>query len=254
MQQTDKPAGARHALIAVAGVALCLAGDAWAGESFQESLVPTSGGDLKVTFIGEASLMFRFKDVVIHVDPWSELTDYGKLPKADIILVTHEHADHLDLPAIRLLQTTNTVNLVAACSWIALPRTTMLTNGAALNYLGLKIEAVPAYNTVHLRPDGEPRHPKGNGNGYVLTFGDKRVYVAGDTENTPEMEQLPKIDVAFLPVSPPSTMTVDMAEAAVKAIRPRILYPYHADPKLARQLADRLKSMPGIDVRMLRME
>lgn len=254
MDQTDKTTKMNPRLATFALAVLCLAGAAVAQEPFQESVVATSGGDLKVTFIGEASLMFRFKDVVIHVDPWSELTDYGKLPKADIILVTHEHMDHLDLPAIRLLQTTNTVTLVAAHSWITLPRTTMLTNGATLNYLGLKIEAVPAYNIVHKRPDDEPRHPKGRGNGYVLTFGDKRVYVAGDTENTPEMEQLPKIDVAFLPVSPPSTMTVDMAEAAVKAIRPRILYLYHADPKLARQLADRLKSMPGIDVRMLRME
>lgn len=227
---------------------------ALAQDPFQESVVPTSAGDLEVTFIGEASLMFRHNGVVVHVDPWSELTDYGKLPKADIILVTHEHPDHLDLPAIRLLRTTNTVTLVATWCRVELPRTSVMTNGETLHIRGVKVEAVPAYNIVHKRGGEEPYHPKERGNGFVLTFGDKRVYVASDTENTPEMKRLQNIDVAFLPVSPPFTMTAAMAEDAVRALRPKILYLYHSDAKLALGLSDRLKDMSGIELRMLRME
>ncbi len=225
-----------------------------AQEPFQESVVTTSAGDLKVTFIGEASLMFQHNGVVVHVDPWAELTDYGKLPKADIILVTHEHMDHLDLPAIRLLRTTNTATIVASGCWVELPRTGVMTNGETANIRGVTIEAVPAYNIVHKRGGEEPYHPRERGNGYVLTFGDKRVYVAGDTENTPELKRLRNIDVAFLPVSPPFTMTAAMAEDAVRALRPKILYLYHSDPKLALGLSDCLKSMSGIELRRLRME
>lgn len=234
-------------------LAMLLCAAAWAHEPFQESVVTTSAGDLKVTFIGEASLMFQHNGVVVHVDPWSELTDYGKLPKADIILVTHEHADHWDLPALRLLQTTNTV-VATPGSWGELPWRLPLTNGETANIRGVKIEAVPAYNIVHKRGGEEPYHPKGRGNGYVLTFGDKRVYVAGDTENTPEMKQLPNIDVAFLPLSPPFTMTAAMVEDAVQAIRPKILYLYHADPKLEPALVGRLRDTAGLELRMLRME
>ena len=119
---------------------------------------------------------------------------------------------------------------------------------------GLKIEAVPAYNIVHKRSGGQPFHPKGQGNGYIITFGDKRVYVAGDTENTPEMKSLKNIDIAFLPMNLPYTMTPEMVADAAKAFEPKILYPYHygrTDPqKLIELLQD---SKKNIEVRIREM-
>ena len=129
-----------------------------------------------------------------------------------------------------------------------------MKNGDSRTLHGLKIEAVPAYNIVHKRSSGEPYHPKGNGNGYIVTFGDKRVYVAGDTENIPEMKSLKNIDVAFLPMNLPYTMTPDMVADAVKTIQPKILYPYHfgqTDPKV---LVNLLKDSPNIEVRIRKLK
>ena len=100
-----------------------------------------------------------------------------------------------------------------------------MANGESRTVLGLAIEAVPAYNIAHKRPDGSPFHPKGGGNGYVVTFGDKRVYIAGDTEDTPEMKALSAIDVAFLPMNLPYTMSPEQVADAARAFRPKILYP-----------------------------
>jgi L-ascorbate metabolism protein UlaG (beta-lactamase superfamily) len=102
-----------------------------------------------------------------------------------------------------------------------------MKNGDIRNVMGIKVEAVPAYNLVHKRDNGKFYHPKGEGNGYVFTFGDKRVYVAGDTENTPEMKDLKNIDYAFLPMNLPYTMTPEMVADAVKAFKPKVLFPYH---------------------------
>ena len=102
-----------------------------------------------------------------------------------------------------------------------------MANGDVKTVAAMTIEAVPAYNLVHKRGSGEPFHPKGQGNGYVITFGDKRVYVAGDTENTPEMKALKDIDIAFLPMNLPYTMTPEMVADAAEAFKPKILYPYH---------------------------
>ena len=115
---------------------------------------------------------------------------------------------------------------------------------------GLTIEAVPAYNLVHKRDNGEPFHPKGQGNGYVITFGDKRVYVAGDTENTPEMKALKGIDIAFLPMNLPYTMTPEMVADAVRAFKPKVLYPYHFGKTDTAKLAALLQSHPEIELRL----
>jgi L-ascorbate metabolism protein UlaG (beta-lactamase superfamily) len=125
-----------------------------------------------------------------------------------------------------------------------------MMNGDSRTFVGITIEAVPAYNLVQKRPDGRPFHPKGEGNGYVLTFGSTRVYVAGDTENTPEMKGLKSIDVAFLPMNLPYTMTPAQVADAVKAFRPKVLYPYHygeTDPGALKEL---LKGEKGIEVRI----
>jgi L-ascorbate metabolism protein UlaG (beta-lactamase superfamily) len=118
----------------------------------------------------------------------------------------------------------------------------------------LKVEAVPAYNVVHMRSPGQPFHPKGVGNGYVITFGDKRVYVAGDTENVPEMANLPNIDVAFLPMNLPYTMTPKMVAEAVQVIKPKIVYPYHFGNTDTSQLVRLLKDMENVEVRVRKMQ
>ncbi len=216
----------------------------------QEDILKTSGGDLKMTFIGHGTLMFTFGGHVIHVDPVSSAVDYATLPRANLILVTHEHGDHLDVKAIRTLSTPSTVVLASPSCAKALPAATIISNGETRTVAGLKIEAVPAYNLVHKRPDGAPFHPKGSGNGYIITFGDKRVYVAGDTENIPEMQALTGIDVAFLPMNLPYTMTPEMVAEAAKVVRPKILYPYHYGNTDPTNLVNLLKGEKGIEVRI----
>jgi L-ascorbate metabolism protein UlaG (beta-lactamase superfamily) len=198
--------------------------------------------------------MFAFQDKVIHVDPYGKLTDYAKLPKADLILITHEHADHLDAATVKLLRKPDTPMILTKAAAERLPGGTVLANGDTRTVLGVKIEAVPAYNLVHKRDDGQPFHPKGVGNGYVLTFGDQRVYVAGDTENIPEMKQLGKLAVAFIPVNLPYTMTPEMAAAAAKMLQAAILYPYHYGETDTAKLLAALKDLPGTEVRLRPMK
>jgi len=197
------------------------------GKMFEEDIIKTSVGELKLTFIGHGTLMFAFGDKVIHIDPVFREADYNKMPKADLIMITHKHADHLDPKAIKVLCKENTDIVLTKMCAEKVKGGIVMKNGDVKTVSGLKIEAVPAYNIAHKRPSGEPFHPKGEGNGYVITFGDKRVYVAGDTENTPEMKKLKKIDIAFLPMNLPYTMTPEMVADAVKAFKPKILYPYH---------------------------
>ncbi len=216
----------------------------------QEDILKTSGGDLKLTFLGHGTLMFTFGGKVIHVDPVSSMADYAALPKADLVLVTHEHGDHLDPKAIQAVSKPGTVVVASPSCAKALPSAIVLKNGETRTEAGFAIEAVPAYNIVHRRPDGAPYHPKGNGNGYVITFADKRVYVAGDTENTPEMKALSRIDVAFLPMNLPYTMTPEMVADAAKVFRPKILYPYHYGNTDTSKLVDLMRGEKGIEVRI----
>jgi L-ascorbate metabolism protein UlaG (beta-lactamase superfamily) len=220
---------------------------------FAEDTIPTAAGPLTIGFVGHGTLMFRFAGKVIHVDPVGREADYTKLPKADLILVTHEHGDHLDPKAIAAIRTPETRIVVSRSCAGKLEGAVVMANGETRTEAGLLIEAVPAYNVVHHRPDGQPYHPKGAGNGYVITFGDKRVYVAGDTENTPEMKALKGIDVAFLPMNLPYTMTPAMVADAATAFRPRILYPYHYGNTDPSELVKLLKGEAGIEVRIREM-
>lgn len=236
-----------------------------AADTFQ-----SSAGQLALTLIGHGSLLFRAGDLVIHVDPWSEQADYEKLPKADLILITHEHHDHFDPPAIERLQEEHTVVVLTEICAQHWGGGTIMRNGDVRIVQGVSIEAVPAYNIVHMRPSavhpgtalhperllweglcpGIPYHPKGEGNGYVITFGDRRVYVAGDTENIPEMEALTGIDIAFLPMNTPYTMTPAMVASAARSFRPRILYPYHCGDTDPEELVELLRPFPEIEVRI----
>jgi L-ascorbate metabolism protein UlaG (beta-lactamase superfamily) len=128
-----------------------------------------------------------------------------------------------------------------------------MANGETRTVLGLSIEAVPAYNIVNKRPDGAAFHPKGSGNGYIVTFGDKRVYIAGDTENAPEMKALKNVDVAFLPMNLPYTMTPEMVADAARAFRPKILYPYHFGETDTSKLVKLLQGEKEIEVRIRKL-
>jgi L-ascorbate metabolism protein UlaG (beta-lactamase superfamily) len=223
-------------------------------ETLERDAIATSAGELEITFVGHGTLMFRFQGKVIHVDPVGRYADYAKMPKADLILVTHEHGDHLDPSAIEKIATEETpIVLTEACAK-RIGRGVVMKNGDVKTVQGLKIEAVPAYNVVHMRRPGIPFHPKGAGNGYVITFGDKRVYVAGDTENVPEMAALEKIDVAFLPMNVPYTMTPEMVADAVHTIQPKIVYPYHFGNTDPSKLVDLLKGVKGVEVRVRKMQ
>ncbi len=219
-------------------------------KSFETDTIQTSAGDLEITFIGHGTLMFKFAGKVIHIDPVSREADYTQLPKADLILVTHEHGDHLDPKAIESIRTDSTVLIVTEKCHEKIKAGIMMKNGQIQSVAGIKIEAVPAYNIAHKRDSGQPFHPKGEGNGYIISFGNKRVYVAGDTENVPEMKALKDIDIAFLPMNLPYTMTPEMVADAAKSFRPKILYPYHFGSTDPNRLVELLKAEKDIEVRI----
>jgi len=230
-----------------------MASSANAQAQFETDNITTSNGDLKITFIGHGSLIFTFNGKVIHIDPYGKLADYSILPKADIILITHEHSDHFDLAVIKMLRTNKTELVFTETCAQKISGGMVMKNGEVQTIQGIKIEAVPAYNIVHKSDNGKPFHPQGVGNGYILTFGDKRVYVAGDTENIPEMKTIQGVDVAFLPMNLPYTMTPEMVADAAKVFKPKILYPYHYGDTDTSQLLEILKNVREIEVRIRKM-
>ncbi len=238
----------------VVGVTIAVLAAMASGQGLQRDVIATSAGELQITFVGHGTLMLGFGGKIIHVDPFSRLADYSTMPKADLVLITHAHGDHLDPSALAAIRTPATQVVVAPVCEGKVEGATVLHNGEQKQVAGVSILAVPAYNIVHKRPDGTPYHPKGEGNGYVLTFGDTRVYIAGDTENVPEMKALKNIAVAFLPMNLPYTMTPEMVADAARAFRPRILYPYHygdTDPNI---LVGLLQGEKGIEVRVRSMK
>ncbi|UCD05291.1 MAG: MBL fold metallo-hydrolase [candidate division WOR-3 bacterium] len=243
-----------YQLLGLALLVLFCAMPAMAEEQFETDLIETSAGELEITFIGHGTLMFRFNDKVIHIDPWTRLADYSKLPKADLVFVTHHHGDHLDPGAIETISNDKTVLVLTEICAENIEGGVIMRNGDAQTLMGIDVLAVPAYNLVHMRDSGEPFHPEGEGNGYVLTFGDTRVYIAGDTENTPEMKNLEEIDVAFLPMNLPYTMTPEMVADAVEAFKPRVLYPYHYGETEMSELFELLKDNKDTEVRVRKME
>jgi L-ascorbate metabolism protein UlaG (beta-lactamase superfamily) len=230
------------------------AGAVNAQEKFEQDVIKTGTGELKITFIGHGTLMFTFGGKVIHVDPVGQYADYGKLPKADLMLITHEHRDHLDPKVVEMLRQPGTEIVLTQAAAGQVAGGLVMANSEVKTVAGLTIEAVPAYDLVHKRESGEPFHPKGQGNGYVITFGGKRVYVAGDTENTPEMKALKGIDIAFLPMNLPYTMTPEMVADAARAFKPKVLYPYHFGKTDTARLVALVKDHPEIEVRLRPMD
>lgn len=225
----------------------------FAQEKPEKDVFKTSAGDLVITFLGHGTLMFEFNGMVIHIDPVSREANYEKLPDADLILVTHEHGDHMDLSAIKqILKDDCPVIMTQTClnNLEDFKQAVVMKNGDLKTVKGISVEAIPAYNLEHKRPTGEPFHPKGLGNGYILTLGDTRVLIAGDTENTPEIKALKDIDIAFLPMNLPYTMTPEMVADAAKSFRPKILYPYHYGNTDTGKLVKLLKNEKDIEVRI----
>jgi L-ascorbate metabolism protein UlaG (beta-lactamase superfamily) len=219
--------------------------------------IQTSKGDLVIHFLGHGSLYFDFNGKVIHIDPYSKVADYTVLPKADLVLITHSHGDHFDIEALNNIVTDKTtVVYTEECHKTDkyTGNADVMKNGDKKEFVGINVEAVPAYNIIQKRPDGNPFHPKGEGNGYIISFGNKRVYIGGDTENIPEMKTFGKIDIAFIPMNLPYTMTPELAADAAKVLKPAILYPYHFGKTDTNQLLELLKDEKSIDVRIRDMQ
>ena len=235
-----------------------------------ESCTTDSGIPVVLTLIKHGSLEIRFGERSIQVDPVAghgKPTDYAtEFPKADLILITHEHGDHLDPDAVKALSGEGTRLLANATAAAKLSRTEgiptpeVMANGdrriivfderpgSGVQPGDVIVEAVPAYNTT---PGREKFHPKGNGNGYVLDLDGLRIYIAGDTEDIPEMAELKDIDIAFLPVNQPYTMTPDQCVRAAQTIRPKILIPYHFGQTDLGGVPERL---PGMTVLLRKMQ
>ena len=208
----------------------------------------TSDGPVRITIINHATMMVEGGGQVIHVDPVGAQR-YALLPQADVILIAHTHPDHLDPAAVEKLKKAGTAVLGPEAVAKALPGTTVIRNGENRQIGRWRIEAVPAYNLTRGPAPGAFYHPEGDGNGYVLTFGGKRFYIAGDTENIPEMTALKDIEAAFLPVNLPFTMTPEEAAAAARIIKPRYVYPYHSRGSDLSVLSKALEGS-GIEVRL----
>jgi L-ascorbate metabolism protein UlaG (beta-lactamase superfamily) len=221
---------------------------------FETDTLNTTSGDVIMTFIGHGTLMFSFNGLIVHVDPFGKMADYEKLPKADLILITHDHPDHFDRQAVELIRKKTTQIVLTKTCAKQIKDGIEMGNGDTKTICGIRIEAVPAYNIVHKREDGEPYHPRGAGNGYLLGFGDKKVYIAGDTENIPEMKKLGGVDVAFLPMNLPYTMTPEMVADAALMLHPKILYPYHYGDTDPQKLILLLKNQKEIEVRIRKLK
>ena len=231
----------RTALALATCAALSMTGPAPASAAAQAvtgDKIATDKGDLIVHPLKHATLVLSWGGKTIYVDPAPApgsakgsdgAAAFQGMPPADIVLVGHQHGDHFDLPTLQKVVGANTVLVVPQDIADKLPadlkaKAKVLANGASADVATIKVEAVPAYNTS---ADKQQFHPKGRDNGYVLTLGGKRVYIAGDTEGVPEMEALKNIDVAFIPMNLPYTMTPAEAAKAVNAFKPKIVYPYH---------------------------
>lgn len=205
-----------------------------------------------------ASMLLKWNGLVLAVDPVKDALEaaQGDEPQADLILVTDIHGDHFDAEAVAKLRKEGAPvvvpKAVAEQGGEALPNPTILGNGEQTELLDgkVKVEGVAMYNLERKRDSGEPYHVKGRGNGYLLTLGDQRVYISGDTECIPEMKALQNIDVAFVCMNLPYTMTVEEAAGCIREFKPDVLYPYHFRGQDPAKLNELLAGT-GVEVKML---
>lgn len=216
----------------------------------QDVFTTPTGKTVTINHIKHASVHIQYDGMNIYVDPVTNLepkTDFTLMPKADIVLVTHEHMDHYDKGAIGSLTTATTTVYANKAVNGMLNQGLAMSNGDSVSYNAhIRIWAVPAYNTTAGR---EKFHPKGRDNGYIISFDGLRIYFAGDTEDIPEMALLKDIDVAFLPCNQPFTMTVDQLVSAANTVKPKVLFPYHFGETPINQVPAKLAGT-GIDVRI----
>ncbi len=251
----------RSIAVAAALAALLLASPALRAQNKvngQVDVIQTSAGELRIRPLYHGSVMLEFAGKVIHVDPWSQ-GDYTGAPPADLIVITHTHADHLDRSMVDKLHKPETIlvgppavidtlNCAPACG-----DANSISDSEKKVVMGIEIEGVPMYNIVQGSKPGEPYHHKGIGSGYILNFGDTRVYLSGDTECTPEMRSLKNITVAFLSMNPPRTESPLEAAVCANAFKPKIAYPYHYRGADTQDFANALKGS-GIEVRLRKLE
>jgi L-ascorbate metabolism protein UlaG (beta-lactamase superfamily) len=209
----------------------------------------TSAGALRIIPIHHGTLALELGETTIVVDPWSKAPG-GWLPKADLVLLTDHHPDHLDPAAIQAVRKEGTVFVAPKVVVDKLPEAKPLANGQEITELGIKIRAVPMYNLKRGPEPGKLYHDKGRGNGYVLEIGDKLVYLSGDTECTPEMRALKKIDLAFVSMNLPYTMPPEEAAECVKAFAPKIVIPYHYRGSDLALFSGALSDVKGVEVRI----
>ena len=217
------------AALPLAGFAAGAASSARGQETGLEGdTIATADGDIVIHPVDHASLVLGFGEQVIYVDPVGGADRYAGLPAPTAILVTHGHGDHFDVPTLEAIAGSAPL-IVSQEVFDKLPEglkpnATALANGDETSLDGIPVAAIPAYNVT---PDRLQYQPQGVGNGYLVTLGDKIVYVAGDTEPTPDMLALSNIAVAFLPMNLPYTMTPEQAVEAINTFKPAVVYPYH---------------------------
>lgn len=228
----------------------CISFQAISQKQFSKDTIQSPTGDVYITFIGHGSLLLVWKGKKIYMDPSSREADLYRFPKADMIFVTHHHGDHCDEAALKALTQDKTKTFMSSIAHEKWHQGMVLFPDQQMSIDGVGITVIPAYNIVNMNDDGQPFHKKGECNSYILTLGDLRILVAGDTENTPEMKALKNIDAAFLPMKLPYTMNPDMVVDAVKAFKPKILYPYHYDRKFLPELTEKMKDVPDVELRI----
>ena len=220
---------------------------AWAAD--QTQTFSTSAGPVKITPIYHAAAKITAGSDVIVIDPAPPAKIDGVGP-ADLILITDIHGDHMNGDDVKALSKDGTAVIAPAAVAKTITQAKPLANGESTMWHGWKITAVPMYNIHHNQPSGQPFHDKGRGNGYVLSYGGKNFYFAGDTEGTPEMRALKNIDVAFIPMNLPYTMAPTEAADAVKAFHPKVAIPYHYKGQDINQFKKDLEGS-GVEVRLL---